>query len=172
MTPNHHVPPRGFSALAIFPKAATVTILISAASPVTDFAARYLSETQLAEFKRPVMERATTLVNALRDEFINEGYPVLTQIQMNHVTDTIVKSIEANHDQLLVIGSRELTKSERLHLGVPCADQSVAGSARSIFLTIERMIDRLLVKVITSHTSEYHENSLEWLVRLDQDIRS
>lgn len=76
MTPNHYVLPRGFSALAIFPEAATVTILISAASPVTDFAARYLSETQLAELERPVMERATTLVNALRDEFINEGYPV------------------------------------------------------------------------------------------------
>jgi len=101
----------------ILPEAATVTILTSAASPVTDFAARYLSETQLAELKRPVMERATTLVNALRDEFIKEGYPVVTQIHMNHVIDTIVKSVEANRDQLLVIGSRELTKSERLHLG-------------------------------------------------------
>ena len=101
----------------ILPESATVTILTSAESPVTDFAARYLSEAQLAELKRPVMERATMLVNALRDEFIKEGYPVVTQIQMNHVIDTIVKSVEANHDQLLVIGSRDLTKSERLHLG-------------------------------------------------------
>lgn len=101
----------------ILPDTATVTILTSAESPVTDFATRYLSEAQLAELKRPVMERATALVNNLRDEFIKEGYPVVTQIQMNHVIDTIVKSVEANHDQLLAIGSRDLTKSERVYLG-------------------------------------------------------
>jgi nucleotide-binding universal stress UspA family protein len=101
----------------ILPEAATVTILTSVESPVTDFAARYLSESQLAELKRPIMERATALVNGLRDDFIKEGYPVVTQIQMNHVIDTIVKYIEANNDQLLVIGSRDLTKTERLHLG-------------------------------------------------------
>ena len=101
----------------ILPESATVTILTSAESPVTDFAARYLSVAQLAELKRPVLERATALVNALRDDFIKEGYPVVTQIQMNHVIDTIVKAVETNHDQLLVIGSRNLTKSERLYLG-------------------------------------------------------
>jgi nucleotide-binding universal stress UspA family protein len=101
----------------ILPESATVTILTSVESPVTDFAARYLSESQLAELKQPVMERATALVNGLRDNFIKEGYSVVTQIQMNHVIDTIVKYIEANHDQLLVIGARDLTKSERLHLG-------------------------------------------------------
>lgn len=101
----------------ILPESATVTILTSVESPVTDFAARYLSESQLGELKRPVMERATTLVNALRDDFIKDGFPVVTQVQMNHVIDTIVKYVEANHDQLLVIGSRDLTKSERLYLG-------------------------------------------------------
>lgn len=101
----------------ILPESATVTILTSVESPVTDFAARYLSESQLAELKRPVMERATALVNGLRSEFIKEGYAVVTHVQMNHVIDTIVRNVEANRDQLLVIGSRELTKSERLHLG-------------------------------------------------------
>jgi nucleotide-binding universal stress UspA family protein len=101
----------------ILPDSATVTILTSAESPITDFAARYLSESQLAELKRPVMERATALVNALRDDFIKDGFPVVTQVQMNHVIDSIVKHVEANHDQLLVIGSRDLTRSERLHLG-------------------------------------------------------
>jgi nucleotide-binding universal stress UspA family protein len=101
----------------ILPDSATVTILSSAESPVTDFAARYLSESQLAELKRPAMERATALVNTLRDEFIKDGVPVVTQVQMNHVIDSIVKGVEANHDQLLVVGSRDLTKSERLHLG-------------------------------------------------------
>jgi nucleotide-binding universal stress UspA family protein len=101
----------------ILPESATVTILTSVESPVTDFAARYLSDSQLAELKRPVMERATALVDRLRGEFIKEGLSVVTQVQMNHVIDTIVKHVEVNHDQLLVIGSRDLSKSERLHLG-------------------------------------------------------
>jgi len=101
----------------ILPESATVTILTSVESPVTDFASRYLSVAQLAELKRPVMEQATTLVNTLRDEFVKEGYRVVTEIRMNHVIDTIVKHVEANRDDLLVIGSRDLTKSERLYLG-------------------------------------------------------
>lgn len=101
----------------MLPESAVVTILTSVESPVTDFAARYLSESQLAEFKRPVMERATRLVNILRDEFIKDGFSAVTQVQMSHVIDSIVKYVEANQAQLLVIGSRDLTKSERLYLG-------------------------------------------------------
>ena len=101
----------------ILPESSMVTILTSVESPVTDFAARYLSESQLADLKGPVMERATRLVNGLREEFIKDGFSVVTQVQMDHVIDTIVKHVEASHDQLLVIGSRELTKSERLYLG-------------------------------------------------------
>lgn len=101
----------------ILPESAKVTILTSVESPVTDFAARYLSESQLTELKQPVIDRATRLVNALRDEFIKEGFSAVTQVHMDHVIDTIVKSVEASHDQLLVIGSRDLTKSERLYLG-------------------------------------------------------
>lgn len=99
------------------PESATLTILSSAESPITEFAERYLPESQLAELKRPVMERATRVVNALRDEFLKEGFPVVTQVQMDHVIDTIVKYVETNHDQLLVVGSRNLTKSEQRHLG-------------------------------------------------------
>ena len=101
----------------ILQESATVTILTSVESPVTDFAARYLSESQLAELKGPVMERATRLVSTLRDEFIRDNLSVVTQVHMDHVIDTIVKHVEASHDQLLVIGSRDLTKSERLYLG-------------------------------------------------------
>lgn len=123
----------------ILPESTAVTILTSVESPVTDFAARYLSESQLAELKRPVMERATALLNKLRGEFIRDGYSVVTLVQMNHVIDTIVKHVEANHDQLLVIGSRDLTKSERLHLGsvsesllrhAPCSVLIVRGARR------------------------------------------
>ena len=101
----------------ILPDSATVTILSSAESPVTDLAARYLSQTQLAELTRPVMERATALVNGLRNEFIKDGYLVVTKVYLDHVIDTIVKHVESEHDKLLVLGSRALSKSERLHLG-------------------------------------------------------
>ena len=101
----------------LLPETATVTILSSVESPVTDFAARYLSESQLADLRKPVMERAAALVNSVRDAFIKDGFLVVTQVQMDHVIETIVKHIEANRDELLVIGSRDLTKSERLYLG-------------------------------------------------------
>ena len=121
----------------ILPESATVTILSSAESPVTDLAARYLSESQLTELTQPVMERATALVNGFRNDFIKEGYPVVTKVHMDHVIDTIVKHVESEHDNLLVIGSRGLTKSERLHLGsvsesllkyVPCSVLIVRGA--------------------------------------------
>jgi nucleotide-binding universal stress UspA family protein len=101
----------------ILPESATTTILSSAERPVTDLAVRYLSKAQVAELERPVVERATRLVTALRDEFLKDGYAVDTDVQMDHVIDTIVKQVAAHHADLLVIGSRDLTKSERLHLG-------------------------------------------------------
>jgi nucleotide-binding universal stress UspA family protein len=101
----------------ILPESATTTILSSAERPVTDLAVQYLSKAQVAELERPVLERATRLVTALRDEFLKEGYAVVTDVQMDHVIDTIVKQVETDHADLLVIGSRDLTKSERLYLG-------------------------------------------------------
>ncbi|OQW32819.1 MAG: hypothetical protein A4E19_05540 [Nitrospira sp. SG-bin1] len=122
---------------SILSESATVTILSAVQSPVTDFAARYLSDAQLAELTQPVMERATTLVNGLRNDFIKEGFSVVTQVEMGHVVETIVKHVEANRDELLVIGSRDLSKSERLYLGsvsesvlrhVPCSVLIVRGA--------------------------------------------
>ena len=101
----------------ILPESATTTILSSAERPVTDLAVRYLSKAQVAELEQPVLERATRLVATLRDEFLKEGCAVVTDVKMDHVIDTIVRQVEADHADLLVIGSRDLTKSERLHLG-------------------------------------------------------
>lgn len=121
----------------ILPESATVTILTSAESPVTDLATRYLSESQLTALTKPVIDRATNLVNKLRDDFIKEGFPAVTHVRMNHVVDTIVNHVKAERDDLLVIGSRELTKTERLHLGsvsetllrhAPCSVLIVRGS--------------------------------------------
>ena len=101
----------------ILPESAITTILSSAERPVTDLAIRYLSKSQIDELEQPVVERATKLVASLRDEFVKDGYAVVTDVQMDHVIDTIIKHVEADHADLLVIGSRDLTKSERLHLG-------------------------------------------------------
>jgi len=101
----------------ILPESASVTILSSAESPVTDLAARYLSESQLGELTKPVMEQATNLVNSLRDDFIKDGHAATTKVRMDHVIDTIVTHVEKDRADLLVVGSRTLTKTERLHLG-------------------------------------------------------
>ncbi|HSC08628.1 MAG TPA: universal stress protein, partial [Steroidobacteraceae bacterium] len=101
----------------ILPESATVTILSSAESPVSDLAARYLSASQISALMQPVIERNTRLVNTLRDEFIAEGRTAIIKVHVNHVIDTIVKDVEADHADLLVVGSRGLTKSERFHLG-------------------------------------------------------
>ena len=101
----------------ILPESATVTILSSAESPVSDLAARYLSASQISALMQPVIERNTRFVNSLRDEFIAEGRTAIIKVHVNHVIDTIVKDVEADHADLLVVGSRGLTKSERFHLG-------------------------------------------------------
>jgi nucleotide-binding universal stress UspA family protein len=101
---------------------------------VTDLAVRYLSKAQVEELERPVLERATRLVAALRDEFLKEGYTVVTDVQMDHVIDRIVKQVEADHADLLVVGSRDLTKSERLHLG--SVSESVLRHAPSSVLVV------------------------------------
>ena len=59
-----------------------------------------------------------------------------TKVYRDHVIDTIVKHVESEQDTVLVLGSRQLTKSERLHLGsvsgtllkyVPCSVLIVRG---------------------------------------------
>jgi nucleotide-binding universal stress UspA family protein len=96
---------------------ATVTILSSAESPVSDLAARHLSASQISALMQPVIERMTRLVNSFRGDFIKDGRTATIKAQVGHVIDTIIQHVEADHADLLVVGSRRLTKSERLHLG-------------------------------------------------------
>ena len=92
----------------ILPDSARVTILSSVETPVSDLAARYLSASQISALTQPVMERATRLVTSVRDEFIKEGRTATTMVHMDHVIDTIIKHVEADHADLLVVGSRGL----------------------------------------------------------------
>jgi nucleotide-binding universal stress UspA family protein len=101
----------------ILSDSATVTILSAAESPVSDLAARYCSASQISALMQPVIERSTRLVNTFREDFIADGWTVTTTVQMGHVIDTIIKYVEADHADLLVVGSRRLTKSEQYYLG-------------------------------------------------------
>jgi len=101
----------------ILSDSATVTILSSAESPVSDLAARYLSASQISALMQPVIERTTRLVNSFRGDFIKDGRTATTKAQIGHVIDTIIKHVETDHAGLLVVGSRRLTQNERLHLG-------------------------------------------------------
>ncbi|HKT34023.1 MAG TPA: universal stress protein [Nitrospira sp.] len=101
----------------LLPDSATVTILSSAESPVSDLGARYLSAAQLSDLMQPVIERATRLVNSFRADFVKDGMAVTTKVQMDHVIDTIIKHVESDHTDLLVAGARRLSKSERIYLG-------------------------------------------------------
>ena len=120
----------------ILPESAVLTIVSSVQKPITELAERYLSKTELDELTRPVLERTTRLVETLRNDFMKEGYTVRTKVYRDHVIDTIVKHVESEQDTVLVLGSRQLTKSERLHLGsvsetllkyVPCSVLIVRG---------------------------------------------
>ena len=63
---------------------------------------------------QPVVERTTQLVNSFRDDFIKEGWTAITTVKMDHVIDTIIRHVEADHTDLLVVGSRPLSKHDRL----------------------------------------------------------
>jgi len=101
----------------ILPDTATISIFTSAVTPITDLAARHLSEEQIEKLNEPIMERADALVAKMRNEFIKDGYTVTTEVQLNHVTDTIIKIATFNQPDMLVVGSRGLSTRERLQLG-------------------------------------------------------
>ena len=119
------------------PETATVTIGTAVESPVTDFAARYLSDRQIEAMTRAVRERATDLVTTFREEFLKDGYTVTTEVRMRHVVDAMMSLATEEHSDLLVVGSRGLSHQERLHLGsvseallkyAPCAVLVVRGA--------------------------------------------
>ncbi len=101
----------------VLPQEATVTILSSVESTVTKLAARHLSDAQLKALNKRSLDRAAGLVQRLRNEFLKDGYAVVTAVEQDHVVDTIVTRVEADRADLVVIGSRGVTKAERLHLG-------------------------------------------------------
>jgi nucleotide-binding universal stress UspA family protein len=101
----------------LLPESAGVTVFSSVESPLTDLAARYVSETERQALLRPAMERAEGLVAGLREEFLKEGYTVATEIRQDHAVDNVLRLAEAGRVDLLVAGARGLSPRERLQLG-------------------------------------------------------
>ncbi len=101
----------------LLPETAEVTVFSSVVSPFTDLAAGYLSESKREALMRPQIEQAERLVADIRQDFLKEGYAVLTDVQQNHIVDHIMKRSEAGLTDLLVLGARGLSSRERLELG-------------------------------------------------------
>ncbi|MCS6896703.1 MAG: universal stress protein [Nitrospira sp.] len=101
----------------ILPDTATIIIFTAAVSPVTDLAARHLTEQQIKSLNESVFERATELVTKMREDFLKEGFTVATEVQFDHVTDTIIRIATFNQIDIVAVGSRGLSTQERLQLG-------------------------------------------------------
>ncbi|MCP9448294.1 MAG: universal stress protein [Nitrospira sp.] len=101
----------------ILPDTGHIIIFTAAVSPVTDVAARHLTEQQIKALNEPVFERATELVAKMREDFLKEGFTVMTEVQFNHVVDAIIRMAAFNQIDILVVGSRGLSVQERLQLG-------------------------------------------------------
>ena len=99
------------------PDSAHVTVLSVVHPAMTELASKYLSKDQLEQISAPKRQAAEQVVEKLRDRLLAEGYAVTTQVQVDHVTDTIIQQATASQVDLLVAGSRGLTGSERLQLG-------------------------------------------------------
>ncbi len=99
------------------PESARVTVLSVAEPPVTELAEKVLSKAQLDQLRQPAWERARELVDDLAQRFLQEGYEAHAEVQSDHVTETILKLVTATAADLLVVGSRGMTGTERLALG-------------------------------------------------------
>ncbi len=106
-----------FLRAGLLPETAEVTVFSSVPSPFTDLAAGYLSESKRETLVRPQIEQAERLVADIRQDFLKEGYAVVTDVQQNHIVDHIMKQADASLTDLLVVGARGLSNRERLELG-------------------------------------------------------
>ena len=106
-----------FLCKGFLPESAHVTVLSIVEPAITELALKYLSKDQLEQLATPKRQAAEEAVEKLRDRFLSEGYAVTTDVQIDHVTDAILRNAASTETELLVMGSRGLTGSERLRLG-------------------------------------------------------
>lgn len=99
------------------PLTAHVTVLSVVEPSVTELASRFLSASQLEEIDRPRRDKAQRLVDAVRQQLLKEEYSVTTDVQTDHLKQTIIQWATKLRADLLVVGSRSLRAAERAQLG-------------------------------------------------------
>jgi len=101
----------------LLPESARVTVLSVAEPIVTELAAQVVSKAQLDQLTQPIRDKANRIVTEFREMFMKEGCTVSTEVLTGHPSHMILQHLEANRSDLLVVGSRGLTGSERFQLG-------------------------------------------------------
>ena len=97
---------------------ATQLTVLSVVPPVaTDLAARVLPASEIEQLTKPAREQAHSLIVKFRETFLKDGCAVVTEVLSGHPGQTILQYIEKTHPDLVVVGSRGLTGTERFQLG-------------------------------------------------------
>jgi nucleotide-binding universal stress UspA family protein len=118
------------------PESTHVTLLSVVPPVLTDLAARVLPAGELEQLMAPARIRARELVAQFREFFLKEGYAVSTDVLDGHPSQTIVSFAEKTRADLIVVGSRGLTGSERVLLG--SVSESVVKYAPCSVLVVHR----------------------------------
>lgn len=92
--------------------------LLSVVPPVaTDLALRVLPPEQIEQLQEPAQEEAQRLLAKWRETFLKDGCAVSTELLTGHPSQSLIAHLERTHPDLVVVGSRGLTGTERLQLG-------------------------------------------------------
>jgi len=116
-TSKHSQGACSFLCKRFLPDSAHVTVLSVVEPAVTELATKYLSREQVEQISAPKRLGAEQMVEKLRARFLADNYAVTTKVQLDHVTDALLRQAASRDIDLLVAGSRGLTGSERLQLG-------------------------------------------------------
>ncbi|CAE6758350.1 universal stress protein [Nitrospira defluvii] len=116
-TSKHSQGACSFLCKRFLPDSAHVTVLSVVEPAVTELATKYLSREQVEQISAPKRLAAEQMVEKLRARFLADNYAVTTKVQLDHVTDALLRQAAPRDIDLLVAGSRGLTGSERLQLG-------------------------------------------------------
>lgn len=96
----------------------TQLTVVSVVPPVaTDIAARVLPAKQIDQLEKPAQAEAQRLLAKWRETFLRDGCAVSTEMLTGHPSQTLITHLDRTHPDLVVVGSRGLTGTERLQLG-------------------------------------------------------
>lgn len=94
-----------------------LTVVCVVPPVVTDIAARVLPAKQSEQLEKPAQAEAQRLLAKWRETFLRDGCAVSTEMLRGHPSQTLVTHLERTRPDLVIVGSRGLTGTERLQLG-------------------------------------------------------